>query len=205
MRTNPATGAETSENAEVLSTVGGTVLRIGNRIEVLREDNLPARVIFDKVPDNLRARPTLSVLVNAAKPVQRGRAAHLSHTRPVLGRRLCGGVRRDTRPLSLQGWITLSNKSGTSFANARTQLVAGDLKISDSEQDGMADACSKRRRPGRGHRKHRSSEAQRLLPLSDPAADHGREQPDQAGQLPGIQRRQSQQGLRSHVLGIPVQ
>jgi len=66
VRTNPATGAETSEIAEVLSTTGGTVMRIDNRIEVLRDDNLPARVIFDKVPDNLRARPTLSVLVNAA-------------------------------------------------------------------------------------------------------------------------------------------
>ena len=54
----------------MLSTVGGVVLRIGTRIEVLREDNLPTRVIFDKVPENLRAQPTLSVLVNAAKPVK---------------------------------------------------------------------------------------------------------------------------------------
>src|SRR6478609_5685947 len=69
VRVNPATGAETQETAEVLSTVGGVVLRVGNRIEVLREDNLPTRVIFDKVPENLRAQPTLSVLVNAARPV----------------------------------------------------------------------------------------------------------------------------------------
>ena len=63
VRVNPATGAETTETAEVLSTVGGVVLRIGSRIEVLREDNLPTRVIFDKVPENLRAQPTLSVLI----------------------------------------------------------------------------------------------------------------------------------------------
>ena len=30
VRVNPATGAETTENAEVLSTVGGIVLRIGH-------------------------------------------------------------------------------------------------------------------------------------------------------------------------------
>lgn len=36
------------------------------RIEILREDGVPARVIFDKVPDNLRASPTLSVLANMA-------------------------------------------------------------------------------------------------------------------------------------------
>ena len=28
-----------------------------------RDDGLPVRVIFDKVPDNLRARPTLSVTI----------------------------------------------------------------------------------------------------------------------------------------------
>ena len=33
VRVNPATGAETTEKAEVLSTVGGTVLRIGPRIK----------------------------------------------------------------------------------------------------------------------------------------------------------------------------
>ena len=68
VRTNPGTGEETEETAEVLSTVGGVVLRIGDRIEVLREDGIPARVIFDEVPPNLRANPTLSVLANAARP-----------------------------------------------------------------------------------------------------------------------------------------
>ena len=65
VRTNPATGAETRERALVLAANNGVVLRIGNRIEVLRDDGIPARVIFDKVPDNLRARPTLSVTVEA--------------------------------------------------------------------------------------------------------------------------------------------
>src|ERR1700734_1989533 len=59
VRVNPATGAETRGQAQVLATNGGGVLKIGQRIEVLRDDGLPVRVIFDKVPDNLRARPTL--------------------------------------------------------------------------------------------------------------------------------------------------
>ena len=65
VRTNPGTGAETREKAQVLATNDGVVLKIGDHIEVLRDDGLPARVIFDKVPDNLRARPTLSVTVNS--------------------------------------------------------------------------------------------------------------------------------------------
>jgi len=67
VRTNPATGQETRERATVLSTSGGVVIRIGDRIEVLRDDGLPVRVIFDRVPPNLRARPTLSVTVDSAR------------------------------------------------------------------------------------------------------------------------------------------
>lgn len=61
VRVNPSNGVETREQAQVLATNGGVVLKIGDRIEVLRDDGLPVRVIFDKVPENLRARPTLSV------------------------------------------------------------------------------------------------------------------------------------------------
>jgi hypothetical protein len=130
VRTNPATGAETAEVAEVLSITGGTVLRIGNRIEILRDDNLPARVIFDKVPDNLRARPTLSVIVNADIPgPQEVKLAYLS--RGLTWNADYVAVFDETRgALSMQGWITLANTSGTGFENAQTQLVAGDLNVS---------------------------------------------------------------------------
>ena len=66
IRTNPGDGKETSEVATVLSANEGVVLKIGDRIEVLRDDGVPTRVIFDKVPETLRARPTLSVMVDAA-------------------------------------------------------------------------------------------------------------------------------------------
>jgi hypothetical protein len=134
VRVNPATGAETQETAEVLSTVGGVVLRIGKRIEVLREDNLPTRVIFDKVPENLRAQPTLSVLVNAAKPVKE--TARLTYlTRGFTWSADYVAVFDEPRgTTSMQGWITLRNTSGTSFVNARTQLVAGDVNLVDNEE-----------------------------------------------------------------------
>jgi hypothetical protein len=136
VRTNPATGAETTEVAEVLSTTGGAVLRIGNRIEILREDNLPARVIFDKVPDNLRARPTLSVLVNAAQPVNGdARLAYL--TRGLRWNADYVALFEESRGvLALQGWITLANQSGTGFSNARAQLVAGDINLTSGDTPG---------------------------------------------------------------------
>ena len=133
IRTNPATGAETSEVAEVLSTSGGTVLRVDGRIEVLRDDNLPARVIFDKVPDNLRARPTLSVLVNAAQAgTQDARLTYLSHGLTWKADYVSVFDEKQGK-LSIQGWITLTNSSGTGFTNARAQLVAGDLHVTDVE------------------------------------------------------------------------
>ncbi len=125
IRVNPATGAETRERAEVLATNGGVVLKIGNRIEVLRDDGLPVRVIFDKVPDNLRSRPTLSVTISGDR---RG-------PKPITLNYLTGGLgwRADyvalfddkTSKLDVQGWVTLTNSSGTTYDNADTTLVAG--------------------------------------------------------------------------------
>ena len=102
VRTNPATGAEMRERARVLAANGGVVLQIGERIEVLRDDGLPVRVIFDRVPENLRARPTLSVTV--AERARRPPAgdAHLSDAGPRLVGRLCRLVRRE-RPA---GWTS---------------------------------------------------------------------------------------------------
>ncbi len=126
VRTNPATGVETTEVAKVLAVNGGVVLQIGDRIEVLRDDGLPTRVIFDKVPDNLRARPTLSVTVDAAAAGPR--QAKLNYLTTGLGWKADYVALFDEKSgkLDLQGWVTLTNTSGTSYENAEVQLVAGN-------------------------------------------------------------------------------
>lgn len=125
VRVNPATGAETREQARVLAANGGVVLQIGDRIEVLRDDGLPVRVIFDKVPETLRARPTLSVTLQAAHAGRR--AAALSYLTPGLGWAADYVALFDEAAgrMDVQGWITLTNTSGTSYTSARTLLVAG--------------------------------------------------------------------------------
>ena len=122
---NPATGAESREQAEVLATNDGVVLKIGDRIEVLRDDGLPTRVIFDKLPENLRASPTLSVTVDAASAG--ARPATLSYLTPGLGWRADYVALFDEAAgkIDVQGWITLTNSSGTTYDNAQTLLVAG--------------------------------------------------------------------------------
>ncbi len=126
VRTNPATGAETRERAKVLAVNGGVVLDVGGRIEILRDDNLPVRVIFDGIPANLRARPTLSVTVDSKT----------AGARPLTLRYLSEGIswRADyvalydeaAKAIDLQGWVTLKNNSGTGFANAKLLLVASN-------------------------------------------------------------------------------
>jgi hypothetical protein len=126
VRTNPATGAERSERAKVLAANGGIVLQIGERIEVLRDDGLPVRAVFDRLPPNLRARPTLSVTVDAANAGTI--PARLSYLTPNLGWTADYVALFDATKgaMDIQGWVTLTNSTGTSFANARTLLVAGN-------------------------------------------------------------------------------
>ena len=126
VRTNPATGAETREQAKVLAANGGIVLQIGNRIEVLRDDGLPVRVVFDKVPENLRARPTLSVTIDASKAG--AIPTRLSYLTPGFGWNADYVSLFDEakETIDVQGWITLTNNTGTTFTKADTLLVAGN-------------------------------------------------------------------------------
>ena len=135
IRTIPGTGTETRDKALVLATNSGVVLKIGDKIEVLRDDGLPARVIFDKVPENLRAHPTLSVTVEGAHsgtvPVT------LSYLTPGLGWRADYVALFDeaTSKIDVQGWVTLTNSSGVTYNNAQTLLVAGRPSGADSPRD----------------------------------------------------------------------
>jgi hypothetical protein len=126
VRTNPATGVERTERAKVLAANGGIVLDVGGRIEVLRDDGLPVRAVFDRLPPNLRARPTLSVTVDAADA---GTVpARLSYLTPNLGWTADYVALFDAAKggMDIQGWVTLTNSTGTTFNNARTLLVAGN-------------------------------------------------------------------------------
>jgi hypothetical protein len=135
VRTNPATGVETREQARVLAANEGVVLDIGGRIEVLRDDGLPVRVIFDKLPDNLRARPTLSITLDAAKAGTR--PARLSYLTKGLGWKADYVALFDEAAgkLDMQGWVTLTNSAGTSFPNADVVLVAGQPETGNDDGD----------------------------------------------------------------------
>jgi hypothetical protein len=105
------------------------VLQIGDRIEVLRDDGVPTRVIFDRVPQNLRPRPTLSVTLDAEGAGRR--ETTLSYLTSGLTWKADYVARFDEKAgkLDLTGWVTLTNNSGATFSNAQTRVVAGDVNL----------------------------------------------------------------------------
>jgi hypothetical protein len=123
IKTNPHSGAETVENALVLSANNGVVLKIGDRIET----GLPGRIVYDAVPSNLRDRPTLVTELHNRQAGEQ--TVELSYLTGGLSWRAdyVAELNADDTALDLNGWVTLTNRSGTTYPNARLQLVAGDV------------------------------------------------------------------------------
>lgn len=123
VKTHPTTGAETVETAQVLAASSGVVLKMGDRIET----GVPGRIVFDGVPPNLRDRPTLvTELQNRRTGAQ---TLELSYLTGGLSWQVdyVAELNADDSALDLNGWVTLSNRSGTAYPNAKLQLVAGDV------------------------------------------------------------------------------
>ncbi|MGW8287297.1 MAG: DUF4139 domain-containing protein [Desulfobulbales bacterium] len=124
VKTHPTTGEETVEDAVVLSSNNGVVLRVGDRIETGLSGG---RLIFPDVPENLRDKPTL--VMQLANDKETSRELELSYLTGGLSWRADYVAELNTNEsrLNLKGWVTLTNTSGTSYTNAKLQLVAGDV------------------------------------------------------------------------------
>jgi hypothetical protein len=124
LRQDGNTTRQEEVKARLLSFNNAPVWQIGNEIVTgMHADHIR----FPELPDNLYARPTLIwTLDNEGAVRHRVEASYLAgklswNADYVLT------VARDERSADLDGWVTLSNGSGTAFRNARLQLVAGDL------------------------------------------------------------------------------
>lgn len=130
VRTNPATGADTTQQARVLANNSGTLLQVGDHIEVMGTIG-NGRLIFPGLPPGLKARPTLSVRLDSARSGARDvRLSYLSHGFSwkadyvaMFDQSGADGAGK----IDVEGWITLNNTTGTGFADARLTLVAGSV------------------------------------------------------------------------------
>ena len=137
LRANPdgAGARELREEATVLATNSGTVLQFADRIET----SVPGRIVFPRVPENLRARPTLVVTLHS--PAEKAQKLELSYLTSGLGWKAdyVANLSSDEKQLDLNGWVTLTNNSGVAYPDATLQLVAGDVnRVQDRPQRAYA-------------------------------------------------------------------
>jgi len=110
--------------ATLLSDNNGQVWKIGNDIVT---GNYAESYRFPEVPANLYDRPTLLMsLENSGAHKQQIEAGYLANNLSWNSDYVLT-VARDDKSADLDGWVTLTNNSGTAFHNARLQLVAGDI------------------------------------------------------------------------------
>jgi hypothetical protein len=117
----------TEEAALLRSGPEGVVLDIAGRIEALGCSGGPERLVFDRVPPGLADTPTLSVLVDSARAGRRTLTLSYLAFGVQWAADYVAQVRPDGRTLDLIGWITLSNRTRTTFADAPLQVVAGEV------------------------------------------------------------------------------
>ena len=139
MRTQNGTTSEEEVRARLLSYNNGPVWQIGNEIVTgLHADHIR----FPELPGNLHSRPTLIwTLQNSGAATHRVEASYLAG-KLAWNADYVLTVGRDDKAADLDGWVTLTNGSGTAFNNARLQLVAGDLNRVRQELAARRDAVS---------------------------------------------------------------
>jgi hypothetical protein len=130
-RTSKATGVVREYPAFITSAPGGAViLQTNEGYEALHCTGLPERMGFDKVPANLSAKPTLSVITQSDKPT----TAKLTLTYMAAGFDWQANYVAQVQDRGSDGkgkvdmfaWLTLANGGNQSFVNANTMAIAGE-------------------------------------------------------------------------------
>src|SRR5271163_4314575 len=114
----------TETKALLLSDNNGPVWKIGDEIVTgMGSDSYR----FPDLPGNLYSRPTLVwTLENRGAEAQRVEASYLTGNMNWSADYVLT-VGRDEKTADLDGWVTLVNNSGASYANTKLQLVAGEV------------------------------------------------------------------------------
>jgi hypothetical protein len=106
---------------------------------------MPASHIrFPELPGNLFSHPTLIwTLDNTGGTRHRVEASYLARSLSWIADYVLS-VARDDKTADVDGWVTVTNGSGTTFRNAQLQLVAGDLNRVKRELGAIAEDALQR-------------------------------------------------------------
>lgn len=134
VRTNPGTGAETTEEATVAAAGDGVMLQFADRTEALGCAGLPEKLVFTRLPDGLTARPALSTIVADAAAGPREVTLSYLATGIEWQTDYVVTLNDDATQGRVAAWITLTNAGEEGFADATVGVVAGDLSRTWSPQ-----------------------------------------------------------------------
>lgn len=128
---DPATGKIIPGSAKLIAYNNGSpVLKIGEKIET----KFPGRIIFNKVPENLRSKPTLVVSVQSEGEITEPVKLDYLTTGLSWSADYVAQLDANEKLMNLNGFVTLTNHSGTDYNNANLQLVAGEINTLHEER-----------------------------------------------------------------------
>lgn len=121
--TNPSNGKETAVRGKILAVREGLVMEIGGKIYT----EAPGRIVYDALPPDVRATPTL-VLKVAGKAGDES-LTELSYLTGGLGWHAdyVAEYDADAGRLDLNGWATVVNTAGVDFKNVALKVVSGQV------------------------------------------------------------------------------
>jgi|TARA_R100001244_G_scaffold9454_2_gene11449 hypothetical protein len=130
-RTDKATGKSRTQNVFITAGPGGGVIFESEEgFEALRCTGLPERMSFPRLPADLSARPTLSILTTSSRTV----TATLTLTYLASGFDWQANYVATVKPspsgeqakMDLFAWLTVANGGKQSFENANMMVIAGE-------------------------------------------------------------------------------
>ncbi|MDR3113140.1 MAG: DUF4139 domain-containing protein [Endomicrobium sp.] len=114
----------------LLSVAGGLVVKSGDKIVL----NPSGEVSLSQMPEGLRLKPTLTWLVSSG--FEGKNTMELSYQTGGLSWNadyVLAADEKDTKA-DITGWVTISNKSGATYKDAKIKVIAGDVNTADPAQ-----------------------------------------------------------------------
>ena len=104
---------------------GGVVIKMDDGSMVLRPQG---QVSLQKMPEGLHPKPTLNWLLQSDRAGDQD--AQISYITDGIGWKAdyVALVNKDDTALDLTGWVTLDNKCGATYSDAKLTLMAGDVR-----------------------------------------------------------------------------
>ncbi len=137
-RTNAATGEVTEERAIIRSGSDQLLIQTSAGYEAVACTGLNQTLVFDRTPQNLSAKPTLSV----AMPDQPGGRYTITLTYLAANfdwqANYVAELNDDGSSVDILGWLTMASGDATSFIDASANAVAGEVyREEDDDEDSL--------------------------------------------------------------------